>query len=219
MGFLDKTLDKLFGGGNAWKEEGWAAAGDTREWAGHHAVIDHAKKLGYPGFIAPAGSDKGTWTRFTNAFNAWKATKPWEKQDTGGGEPIGGGDSGGGGILGPTNSAGDPIGPYPYANVFFPQLTQAYEKPEAMNLSRFLNPGRFSENGGLLGQTWTQEYEDKYGSAPAYAPPQLNVGRPTFSPNATGLLQFGTPGIPPEWLEYLGPADAEKKTAPEPRER
>jgi hypothetical protein len=49
----------------------------------------------------------------------------------GGGESVG--YSGGtGGMLGGGNfdQNNNPIGPYPFENVFFPQLTQAYERPE-----------------------------------------------------------------------------------------
>ena len=56
---------KKITGGDAWKE---------KHWGGQKAVVDHAKKLGYPGKIAPAGSSKATWTAFTKKFNAWKAS-------------------------------------------------------------------------------------------------------------------------------------------------
>jgi len=102
-----------------------------------------------------------------------------------------------GGTLGGGNfdTYGNPIGPYPFENVFFPQLTQAYERPEAENWGPPLS-GPLGDP--LLYQPWTSDYRSKYGGIMEYKPPRLNTGLPTFVGNPYGSLQ-----LPENWEELL----------------
>jgi hypothetical protein len=127
----------------------------------------------------------------------------------------GGGGGGGGDVPGPTNSAGQPIGPYPYPNVYFPQLTQAYERPTGNDyrdlFAAYGLTGPLAQMEGAYTPGTVQGAALVPGGILEYKPPQLNVGVPRFAPNITGMLDFGVPGIPDEWLEYLGTADEEGK--------
>lgn len=216
---MGSDVEKLWkGDGMAWRRE----QADILKWA---------KNLYYPesgGSLIPETDDKATWDAWKNKFLSWKdselakpETNRWwytYPRRNEGAKPIGGGKSGGGKSGGGTSGGGNseasekPIGPYPIKNVYFPQLTQAYERPAAQDWGAPLS--------GLLGdpllyQPWTSDYRDKYGGIMEYQPPQLNVGRPRFSPNVTGALKFGEPGIPKGWLDYLGPAqEPEPETTP-----
>ena len=118
----------------------------------------------------------------------------------GGGEEAGYG----GGLSGPLGGWFSPD------NIYFPQLVQEYERPAAQDWGASLS-GPLGDP--LLYQPWTSDYRSKYGGIMEYQPPRLNVGPPRFSPNVTGFLDFGEPGIPEGWLEYLGPPEEpEKKT-------
>jgi hypothetical protein len=145
---------------------------------------------------------------------------------SGGGGEVGyggGGGGGGGDVPGPTNSAGQPIGPYPFENVFFPQLTQAYERPEGNDyrdlFASYGFTGPLAQMEGAYTPGTVQGAALVPGGILEYNPPQLNVGVPRFAPNVTGMLDFGVPGIPEEWLEYLGTADEEDKKKVEAPEK
>ena len=87
----------------------------------------------------------------------------------------GGGDSGG--LL---TNPGSGIGPYPADNMYFPQLTHAYETPQAQDWSQYLPSwinGPLSQMGGLLYQPGTQEYMEQFPMPENiwnYQPPQIN---------------------------------------------
>lgn len=159
----------IFGGGDAWKEKGWAAEGDTREWAGHYAVIDHANKLKYPGFIPPAGSDKSTWTKFTDEFNAWKERKGWldnvAPAETH--QPVAG-----------TNDAYY-SNPNRQNNPYFPMLYEAWEPPAMQDWSDM--PG--FENS-IFGQEYYQPWAANYPGSQwiPYEPPIFNTPIEYMSP-------------------------------------
>jgi len=171
--------------GNAWKEQGWG---------GQQAVVDHAKNLGYPGKIAPAGSSKAEWTSFTKAFNAWKAsgmkgstnkkpapkksapktatkpaTKPKPEKPKAGSRPG--------------------MGPYPEENVFFPMLNQAYTAPNAMDLSAYMPADPYG--GGMLMGGAPSRYDQAVFPGVYDAKGNLdmtkNIGRPDYS-EMQGLL-------------------------------
>lgn len=147
---LSGALAKALKGGDAWKEKGWG---------GQQAVVDHAKKLGYPGKIAPAGSDKKTWTSFTKAFNSWKASgMPGKKTSTPEAPKKAAPKK-----AAPKKAAPKPkrkpkpkppadskpgMGPYPEENVFFPMLAQEYTAPSAMDLSAYLPADAYGD--GML---------------------------------------------------------------------
>ena len=196
-------LDNLFKKGDAWKEKGWAAEGDTREWAGHHAVIDHARKIGFPGPIAPAGSDKKTWTEFTKRLNAWKAS----------GMPQGGGgisDSGGGVGYSVGGLSGPPGGWFQPENIYFPQLVQEYTRPAAQDWGAPLS-GPLGDP--LLYQPWTSDYRNTYGGIMEYQPPQIRTGLPTFIGNPYGSLQ-----LPEDWESLLDLGEEEEEDDDKPTE-
>lgn len=169
--------------GNAWKEEGWG---------GQQAVVDHAKKLGYPGKIAPAGSSKAEWTSFTKAFNAWKASgmkgstnkKPAPKKSAPKTAPA------------PKPKPEKPkagskpgLGPYPEENVFFPMLNQAYTAPNAMDLSAYMPADPYG--GGMLMGGAPSRYDQAVFPGVYDAKGNLdmtkNIGRPDYS-EMQGLL-------------------------------
>jgi hypothetical protein len=218
---MGSEVDKLFGAGDAWAKD-------------HEKILTHARGLYYdkvPGVSLPsADAPKQTWISAMDKFNAWKAserTKPeserwWytyprqgQSEGEGGGSSGGGGGGGGGDVPGPTNSAGQPIGPYPYPNVYFPQLTQAYERPTGNDyrdlFAAYGLTGPLAQMEGAYTPGTVQGAALVPGGILEYKPPQLNVGVPRFAPNITGMLDFGVPGIPDEWLEYLGTADEEGK--------
>ena len=222
---MGSDVEKLWkGDGKAWRRE-------------QKDIIAWAKKLGYSNIISET-DDKDAWEAWKSGFLSWKDGKSGDSGSSSvpgaksyeewsarakelGWSPdqysmaayqgylnnLVGSGGGGGGSIGPTNSYGDPIGPYPYPNVFFPQLTQAYERPAAQDWGPPLS-GPLGDP--LLYQPWTSDYRSKYGGIMEYQPPRLNVGPPRFSPNVTGFLDFGEPGIPEGWLEYLGPPTEEK---------
>jgi hypothetical protein len=92
--------------------------------------------------------------------------------------------SGGGSSVGSSVGSGSPtnpstgIGPYPLDNMYFPQLTHAYEAPQAQDWSQFMPSGSpFSGMGGLLYQPGTQEYMEQFpmpDNLLNYQPPQIN---------------------------------------------
>jgi hypothetical protein len=203
-------LDKLFGKGDAWKEKGWAAEGDTREWAGHHAVIDHARKIGFPGPMAPAGSDKKTWTEFTNRLNAWKAS----------GMPQGGGgisDSGegvgysGGGLSGPLGGWFSPD------NIYFPQLVQEYTRPTGNDyrdlFAAYGLTGPLAQMEGAYTPGTVQGAALVPGGILEYQPPQIRTGLPTFIGNPYGSLQ-----LPEDWESLLDLGEEEEEDDDKPTE-
>jgi hypothetical protein len=87
-----------------------------------------------------------------------------------------GGESGSGLLTNP----GTGIGPYPLDNMYFPQLTHAYEAPQAQDWSQYLPSwinGPLSQMGGLLYQPGTQEYMEQFPMPENilnYQPPQIN---------------------------------------------
>lgn len=187
-------VKKVLGKGDAWKEEGWAKGeGTSGANAGHKAVIKHAKKLGYPGKIAPAGSSKAVWTAFTKKFNAWKAggmkgakkpggaKKPAPKPAPKPATPA---------KPAPPKAGTKPgLGPYPENNVFFPMLNKEYTAPNAMNLAAYTPPNPYN-NGQLLGgakarydqAVFPGVYDDKGGLDMT-----KDVGKPDYS-DIQGLL-------------------------------
>ena len=123
----------------------------------------------------------------------------------GGGDDVGY-SGGSGGTLGGGNfdTSGNPIGPYPFANVFFPQLVQAYERPEAENWGPPLS-GPLGDP--LLYQPWTSDYRSKYGGIMEYEPPKLNTGLPTFGGNPYGSLR-----LPDDWEDLLTLAEDDEES-------
>ena len=201
-------LDNLFKKGDAWKEKGWAAEGDTREWAGHHAVIDHARKIGFPGPMAPAGSDKKTWTEFTKRLNAWKAS----------GMPQGGGgisDSGGGVGYSVGGLSGPPGGWFSPDNIYFPQLVQEYERPEAIaRPAGLLDPRNpLSYIPGAYQPGTVQGAALVPGGILEYQPPQIRTGLPTFIGNPYRSLQ-----LPEDWESLLDLGEEEEEDDDKPTE-
>lgn len=186
---LSGALAKALKGGDAWKEKGWG---------GQQAVVDHAKKLGYPGKIAPAGSDKKTWTSFTKALNAWKASgmpgkktsKPAAPETTSSKKkkpktkpaPAPADTT-------PTATSDPGLGPYPERNVFFPMLAQEYTAPSAMDLSAYLPADAYG--GGMLTGGAPARYDQavfpgKYDDAGSLVMTK-DVGKPDYS-DVRGLL-------------------------------
>ena len=165
-------------GGDAWTKN-------------QEGILDHARDLHYDDYLAESGgalpstdADKATWTSAMDKFNAWKAREV-AKQDSGGAwwqtyeapsAAPSGGHSGSGGLLN-TPSTPD-IGPYPFPNRYFPQLTHAYEAPHAQDWSQFMQSGSpFSGMGGLLYQPGTQEYMEQFpmpDNLLNYQPPEIN---------------------------------------------
>lgn len=127
-------------------------------------------------------------------------SSPSSGSGTGGGSV---GYSGGtGGMLGGGNfdQNNNPIGPYPFENVFFPQLTQAYERPEAIARPAGMldprNPLSYIEGAYQPGTV--QGAALVPGGILEYQPPRLNTGLPTFVGNPYGSLN-----LPPDWEELL----------------
>jgi len=177
-------------GGDAWTKN-------------HKGILDHARNLHYDDYLAESGgalpstdADKATWTSAMDKFNAWKSREV-AKQDSGGAwwqtyeapsAAPSGGHSGSSGLIN-TPSTPD-IGPYPFPNRYFPQLTHAYEAPHAQDMSQYmLSNGPFSEfdplqtyspfsgMGGLLYQPGTQEYMEQFpmpDNLLNYQPPEIN---------------------------------------------
>lgn len=133
-------------------------------------------------------------------LGASSPSSPSTGSGTGGGSV---GYSGGtGGMLGGGNfdQNNNPIGPYPFENVFFPQLTQAYERPEAVKRpAGVLDPRNpLSYIPGAY-QPGTEQGADLVpGGILEYQPPRLNTGLPTFVGNPYGSLQ-----LPENWEELL----------------
>ena len=122
------------------------------------------------------------------------------------GEGESGGESGSGLLTNP----GTGIGPYPLDNMYFPQLTHAYEAPQAQDWSQYmLSNSPFSEfdplrtyspfdgMGGLLYQPGTQEYMEQF-------------------PMPENLLNYQPPKINRQQVQYFGaPFGPMNVTAPE----
>ena len=125
-----------------------------------------------------------------------------------GGGGDSGGDSGGGGLL---TNPGTGIGPYPSDNMYFPQLTHAYETPQAQDWSQY----------GLLDpnyQPWSVQGGQQFVPENIwnYAPPQINRQPVQYSgPPMGGLMEVIMPGgeeeydpnKDPGWDEGGGGAD------------
>lgn len=180
-------LDGVFGGGNAWLEEGWG---------GQQAVVDHAKQLGYPGVIAPAGSDKRTWTTFTDAFNAWKARKGWLDNAVPAEES--GGDLG----RGASPSSDYYSNPTRQNNPYFPMLYESFTPPPMQDWSGM--PG--FENS-IFGQEYYQPWADNYPGSQwtPYEPPVFNTPIEYMSPLFALEVMF-------EEEEEEGGSDGDKKS-------
>jgi hypothetical protein len=173
---------------------------------------------------------KSQWSNFTDRLNAAKSggwspnaeqserSSDWYRTPEGAayaasiGKPVGfginaafpsegsgdrGGDRGGGGS--PTNP-GTGIGPYPLDNMYFPQLTHAYEAPQAQDWSQYLPSwinGPLSQMGGLLYQPGTQEYMEQFPMPENiwnYQPPQINRQPVQYSgPPMGGLMEVIMP--------------------------
>lgn len=121
----------------------------------------------------------------------------------GGGESVG--YSGGtGGMLGGGNfdQNNNPIGPYPFENVFFPQLTQAYERPEGNDYRNLFASygftGPLAQMEGAYAPGTVKGAALVPGGILEYQPPRLNTGLPTFVGNPYGSLQ-----LPENWEELL----------------
>ena len=192
-------------GGDAWTKN-------------HEGILDHARNLRYDDYLAESGgalpstdADKAAWTSAMDKFNAWKAREV-AKQDSGQAwwqtyeapsEGGSGGDSGGGGGL--LTNPGTGIGPYPADNMYFPQLTHAYEAPQAQDWSQYLPSwinGPLSQMGGLLYQPGTQEYMEQFPMPENiwnYQPPQINRQPVQYSVPPMGGL-----------MEVIMPADDDK---------
>jgi len=121
----------------------------------------------------------------------------------GGGESVG--YSGGtGGMLGGGNfdQNNNPIGPYPFENVFFPQLTQEYERPEGNDYRNLFASygftGPLAQMEGAYAPGTVEGADLVPGGILEYQPPRLNTGLPTFVGNPYGSLQ-----LPENWEELL----------------
>ena len=120
----------------------------------------------------------------------------------------GGGDvgysGGSGGMLGGGNfdTSGNPIGPYPFENVFFPQLTQAYERPAGNDYRNLFASygftGPLAQMEGAYEPGTVEGADLVPGGILEYQPPRLNTGLPTFVGNPYGSLQ-----LPENWEELL----------------
>ena len=182
------------GGGGAWKEN-------------QSEILDHARDLLYDDYLAESGgmlpstdADKATWTSAMDKFNAWKAGEVakqdsgqawWQTYEAPSESHSGGGGGGGGG------SPADPgagIGPYPLSNRYFPQLTHAYETPQAQDWSQY----------GLIDpayQPWTVQGGQQYvpDNVWNYAPPEITRGPVQYAgPPAGGLMHVAEHGPPSE---------------------
>jgi len=117
-----------------------------------------------------------------------------------------------GGMLGGGNfdTSGNPIGPYPFENVFFPQLTQAYERPAGNDYRNLFASYGFT--GPLAQMEGAYEPGTVEGAALVpggileYQPPRLNTGLPTFVGNPYGSLQ-----LPDNWEELLTLGEEEER--------
>ena len=177
----------MCGGGSRWREE-------------QAEVLDFAEKLHYD--HSPGGSlisetdDKGKWVDWRDDFGRWK-DKNVAKEDSGQAwwqtyeapsESHSGGGGGGGG--GSPADPGAGIGPYPLSNRYFPQLTHAYETPQAQDWSQY----------GLLDpnyQPWTEQGGQQYvpDNVWNYAPPEINRGPVQYAgPPAGGLMHVAAHG-------------------------
>jgi len=186
----------MCGGGSRWREE-------------QAEVLDFAEKLHYD--HSPGGSlisetdDKGKWVDWRDDFGRWK-DKNVAKEDSGQAwwqtyEAPSESHSGGGGGGGGGGSPADPgagIGPYPLSNRYFPQLTHAYETPQAQDWSQY----------GLIDpayQPWTVQGGQQYvpDNVWNYAPPEINRGPVQYAgPPMGGLMEVE---------QYSEPSDPEEK--------
>ena len=120
------------------------------------------------------------------------------------GKPVGfgirggGGDSGGESGSGLLTNPGTGIGPYPADNMYFPQLTHAYETPQAQDWSQY----------GLLDpnyQPWSVQGGQQFVPENIwnYAPPQINRQPVQYAgPPMGGLMEVE---------QYSEPSDPEEK--------
>lgn len=168
---------------------------------------------------------KSQWSNFTDRLNAAKSggwspnaeqserSSDWYRTPEGAayaasiGKPVGFGinaafpvEGGGGGSGSPTNP-GTGIGPYPLDNMYFPQLTHAYEAPQAQDWSQYLPSwinGPLSQMGGLLYQPGTQEYMEQFPMPENiwnYQPPQINRQPVQYAgPPSGGLMEVASHG-------------------------
>lgn len=135
-------------------------------------------------------------------LGASSPSSPSSGSGTGGGSV---GYSGGtGGMLGGGNfdQNNNPIGPYPFENVFFPQLTQAYERPEGNDYRNLFASygftGPLAQMKGAYAPGTVEGADLVPGGILEYQPPRLNTGLPTFVGNPYGSLQ-----LPENWEELL----------------
>ena len=153
-------------GGSRWREE-------------QAEVLDFAEKLHYDhssgGSLIPETDDKGAWVDWRDDFGRWKDKNValedsgqafWQTYEAPSESPS----DGGGGERSFTNP-GSGIGPYPADNMYFPQLTHAYETPQAQDWSQY----------GLIDpayQPWTVQGGQQFVPENIwnYAPPQINRG-------------------------------------------
>ncbi len=133
------------------------AAEDAELYAGTYGDSGDTKVLpGTPEYEAYFGDSGGT------SFDSFISSPSSSGESSGAGGGSGGGS--GGGL--PTNSG---IGPYPADNMYFPQLTHAYETPQAQDWSQY----------GLLDpayQPWSVQGGQQFVPENIwnYAPPQIN---------------------------------------------
>jgi hypothetical protein len=195
------------GGGSRWREE-------------QAEVLDFAEKLHYD--HSPGGSlisetdDKGEWVNWRDKFGSWKDANVakedsgqawWQTYEAPSAAPSGGHSGSSSGLIN-TPSTPD-IGPYPFPNRYFPQLTHAYEAPHAQDISQYMpsnspfsefDPLRtyspFDGMGGLLYQPGTQEYMEQFpmpDNLLNYQPPEINRQPVQYSGSLFGPMNVTAP--------------------------
>lgn len=182
---IHKSLKGLFGGdGMAWRRE-------------QKDILDWAKNLYYPesgGSLIPETDDKATWDAWKNKFLSWKDAEVnkeasgnawWQtypRSLTTGGEESGGG-----------SDVGGLIEYQPFTNpLSYPMTMPEYSAPSAQDFSAYTYMSPFGGEGGLLYQPWSSEYLNRYvpQNLLNYVPPEIDLVRPTYSPNPLGLMQL-----------------------------
>ena len=209
-----------FGGGKAWLKD----QEEIYNHAKGLGIIDVPHPWGDDRKQGTADDlTKSQWSNFTDRLNAAKSggwspnaeqserSSDWYRTPEGAayaasiGKPVGfginaafpsEGSGGGGGGRGGGGSPDDlGIGPYPLYNRYFPQLTHAYETPQAQDWSQY----------GLIDpayQPWTVQGGQQFvpDNVWNYAPPEINRGPAQYAgPPMGGLMeveQYSEPSEP-----------------------